>query len=206
MFAAFSAVYRRDIRSARRNAEQSIAISSEQGYPLWLGGGLASLGWVLGEEGEADKGISYILRALEVLRATESTLGYLQTLPLLAETYRKAGRASEGLHVVDEALALIGATECRMDEPEVHRLRGELLLMLGRDAEAETSLRKAIEVARRQAARSWELRATTSLARMWQAQGRIDEARCVLAATYGWFTEGFDTPDLREAQALLDEL
>ena len=101
----------------------------------------------------------------------------------------------------------------RYFEAELYRLRGELLLMQGDDVEAEASLHQAescfqhaIEVARHQQAKSWELRATTSLARLWQKQGRVDEARQMLAEIYGWFTEGFDTPDLKEARTLLDEL
>jgi predicted ATPase len=94
----------------------------------------------------------------------------------------------------------------RYYEAEIHRLKGELLLMQGDEAEAETSFHKAIEVARRQSAKSWELRATVSLCRLWQKQGKVDEARQMLAEIYGWFTEGFDTPDLQEARALLEEL
>jgi predicted ATPase len=91
-------------------------------------------------------------------------------------------------------------------QAELHRVRAELLLMQGDSAEAEASLHNAIEVARRQSAKSWELRATTSLARLWQGQGRMDQARQVLAEVYGWFTEGYGTPDLKEAEALLQEL
>jgi predicted ATPase len=97
-------------------------------------------------------------------------------------------------------------TDERHWEVELYRLKGELLLMQGDDAEVEASLQKAIEVARCQSAKSWELRATVSLCRLWQEQGRMDEARQMLAEIYGWFTEGFDTPDLQEAKALLEEL
>ena len=128
------------------------------------------------------------------------------SLCTLAEAQAKAGQPEEGLDTLDEALALVEQTDERHWEAELHRVQGELLLMQGDDAEAEASLHKAIEVARGQSAKSWELRATTSLARLWQEQGRIDEARQMLAEIYGWFTEGFDTPDLQEAKALLDEL
>jgi predicted ATPase len=101
---------------------------------------------------------------------------------------------------------LVEQTNERHWEAELYRLRAELLLKQGDDAGAEASLQKAVEVARRQSAKSWELRATTSLARLWQEQGRMDEARQMLAEIYGWFTEGFDTPDLQEAKALLEEL
>jgi predicted ATPase len=101
---------------------------------------------------------------------------------------------------------MVEETHERYYEAELNRVRGELLLMQGDDAAAEASLQRAIEVARRQEAKSWELRATTSLARLWRKQGRTDEARVALRQVYGWFTEGFDTPNLREAKALLDEM
>jgi predicted ATPase len=128
------------------------------------------------------------------------------TLGSLAEAQAKAGHPEEGLTTLAEALALVEQTDERHWEAELYRLRAELLLMQGDDAEAEASLHNAIEVARRQRTKSWELRATVSLCRLWQGQGRMDEARQMLAGIYGWFTEGFDTPDLQEAKALLEEL
>jgi predicted ATPase len=134
-------------------------------------------------------------------------------LALLAEAQASAGQAEAGLSTLAEALAFVEKTGERYYEAEIYRLRGELLLMQGDEAEAEASFhyaegcfQHAIEVARRQQARSWELRATTSLARLWQRQGRPEEARALLAEIYGWFTEGFDTPDLEEARAVLEEL
>ena len=107
---------------------------------------------------------------------------------------------------MSEALAEVEQTGERYTEAEIYRLRGEMLLAQGNDAEAEASFGKAISVARRQEAKSWELRASTSLARLWQAQGKRNEARAALGEVYGWFTEGFDTPDLVEARALLKVL
>ena len=127
-------------------------------------------------------------------------------LGFLAEAQARVGRPEVGLTTLAEALALVEETGERHWEAELHRVRAELQLMQGKDTEAEVSLQKAIQVARRQQAKSWELRATTSLARLWQEQGRMDEARQTLAEIYGWFTEGFDTPDLQEASALLEEL
>ena len=130
----------------------------------------------------------------------------------LAEAQGKAGYAGDGLATLTEAFALIEKTGERQWEAECHRVYAELLLMQGDKDEAEASLQaesclqRAIEVARRQRARSWELRATESLARLWQKQGRDDEARQMLAEIYGWFSEGFDTADLRDAKALLTEL
>jgi predicted ATPase len=124
----------------------------------------------------------------------------------LAEAQAKAGHPEEGLTTLAEALALVEETNERYCEAELYRLKGELLLAQGDDAEAEASLHKAVEVGRRQSAKSWELRATVSLSRLWQEQGRIDEARQMLAGICGWFTEGFDTLDLKEARAVLEGL
>ena len=116
------------------------------------------------------------------------------------------GFPDQAVELSAEALALAEQTDEHHWEAELYRLKAELLLMQGDDAEAEASFHKAVEVARRQQAKSWELRATVSLCRLRQEQGSMDEARQMLAEIYGWFTEGFDTPDLQEAKALLEEL
>jgi len=128
-------------------------------------------------------------------------------LGLLAEAYEKGGRAEEGLCVLAEAFALVHKTEERIYEAELYRLQGELLLMRSTPqiAEAETCFRQALDIARRQQAKSWELRAAMSLSCLWQRQGKRDAARELLAEVYCWFTEGFDTADLQEAKALLAE-
>jgi len=165
------------------------------------------MGWALVEEGRLDEGIAQHLQAQAMLQAIGAELGILQHLPLLAEAYRKAEMVIEGLATVDKALALVDATGCRMDQPEMYRLKGELLLKQGQaEPEAEDCFQRAIQVARVQQAKSWELRATISLCRHWHKQGKAEEARRVLAEIYTWFSEGFDTPDLREAKALLEEL
>ena len=123
-----------------------------------------------------------------------------------AEVYGMLGKTQEGLEVIGEALDVVQKTGERWCEAEVHRIKGELLQLSGRTSEAETSFRQAIEVARRQEAKSWELRATISLSRLLQKEGRSAEARQLLSEIYAWFTEGFDTPDLKEAKALLEEL
>ncbi len=138
-------------------------------------------------------------------------------LALLAEAYGKGGQAEEGLSALSEALAVVDKTGERYYEAELYRLKGELTLksevktsqnksQASLESEAEECFLKAIEIARRQQAKSWELRAVISLARLWQQQGKKAEARQMLAEIYGWFTEGFDTADLQEAKALLDEL
>jgi predicted ATPase len=128
------------------------------------------------------------------------------TLGFLAEAQAKAGHPEEGLATLAEALARVEETDECLWEAELYRLRAELLLLGGDDHGAKASLEKAVEVARRQGAKSWELRAAMGLARLWHKQGRTAEARKLLTPIYGWFTEGFDTPDLQEAKALLDRL
>ena len=129
-------------------------------------------------------------------------------LCLLAEAYGEAGRLDDGLSALTEALAAAEEHEIRQYEAETHRLKGELLLKQDHSnvAEAQTCFQRAVEIARKQSAKSLELRATTSLARLLAKQGQRDEARTMLAEIYGWFTEGFDTADLKDAKALLDEL
>jgi tetratricopeptide (TPR) repeat protein len=206
-FAAQLYVYEGEAQTARKRAKAAMALSEKHGIAFWLAAGMCAMGWVLAEEGRLDEGLAQHLQAEAMLQAIGAELGYLQHCPLLVDAYRQAGMVSEGLAVVDKALALVRATGCCMDEPEVHRLKGELLRMRERaESEAEECFRHAIEVARRQQSRSWELRATTSLCRLWQKQGKESEARRVLAEIYGWFTEGFGTRDLQDAMALLDEL
>ena len=207
MYASFLSMYRRDVGVAHELADKTITIASEHGHPLWLGGGLAAKGWALGEGGQIEEGIRHIQLGQEKLKAIGAWLGYLQLLTILTEVYRKAGMVSEGLAVVEEAQARIQSMEGWMDEPELHRLEGELLLLRGEPESAvEECFQRAVEVARRQGAKSWELRATLSLCRLWQKQGKINDARQELSEIYAWFSEGFDTPDLKEAKEFLQDL
>ena len=145
---------------------------------------------------------------LLALRATGTEVLRPYCLGLLADEYGKMGQVREGLALLDEALALVHKTGERWPEAELHRLKGELLLSLSADnhAEAEGCLHQALAVARRQQAKTLELRAAMSLSRLWQQQGKRREAHQLLAEIYGWFTEGFDTADLQDAKALLQEL
>ena len=145
---------------------------------------------------------------LEALRAAGAVLGWPFFLAILAEAHEKAGQAEEGLVLIAEALEFVARTGERDYEAEVHRVKGELLLARSPSdpAGAEASFREALDVARQQSSKSFELRAATSLARLWQRQGRAREARDLLAPVYDWFTEGFDTRDLKDAKALLEEL
>jgi predicted ATPase len=196
---------RREAQAFKDHAEELMRLASEK-VPGWLGQGTRFRGEALAKLGQIQEGMAQMREGM----AVDQSLGlrcYLSgTLGSLAEAQAKAGHPEEGLTTLAEALALMEETDERHWEAELYRLKGELLLMQGDKTEAEASLHQAVEVARRQSAKSWELRATTSLARLWQEQGRMDEARQMLAEIYGWFTEGFDTPDLKEAKALLEEL
>jgi predicted ATPase len=127
-------------------------------------------------------------------------------LTLLADAYRKVQQQQDGLKQLLEAISVTDRTQGRYYEAEMHRVRGDLYLSIHDDGAAEASFREAISVAQHQSAKTWELRAALSMARLWRDQGKRHEARDLLAPVYGWFTEGFDTLDLKEAKALLDEL
>jgi predicted ATPase/class 3 adenylate cyclase len=199
---------RREARATQDTAEGLIALSAEHGFPGWLGWGTPVRGWAIAEHGRYEEGIAEIQKGLAMSRAIGAELARPYFLCLLAEACRETGHLDDGLSALTEALAAADEREERTYEAEIHRLKGELLLrQSGANAEeAQSCFERAIEVARRQSGRSFELRATMSLARLLDKQGRRDEARAMLAEIYGWFTEGFDTADLKEAKALLDEL
>ena len=165
-------------------------------------------------QGQGEEGIPQIHRGLAAYRATGAEFECTYFLALLAEAYGKVGRAAEGLTALAEALGVVDKTGERDSEAELYRLKGELTLnqssVLGLESsvqkEAEECFWKAIEIAQKQQAKSLELRAVMSLGRLWQQQSKQKEAHQVLSEIYGWFTEGFDTTDLQEAKALLNEL
>ena len=195
----------RDHDGVLERADELISLATEQGQPQHLALGTMLRGWALAAGGDAAAGSGELRRGLAAYQATggEQWLPYF--LALLAEAQGPAAEASGAL---DEALARAERTGERWFEAELYRRKGEALRGLAseRHAEAEDCYRHALALARGQAARSWELRAATSLARLWRDQGRSGEACELLAPVYGRFTEGFDTPDLRETEALLDEL
>jgi predicted ATPase len=206
--AATSQQFRREVRFTQEYAEAAIRLTQEQGFPLWLAVGSMLCGWALAQQGKVQEGIEQITQGLTAYRATGAELNRPWCLSLLAEARGTQGEPEIGLTVLTEALALIGTTGERWYEAELYRLKGELLLQQSSDnqATAETYFQQAITVAQHQQAKSFELRAATSLAKLWQSQGKHQEAYDLLAPIYGWFTEGFDTADLIEAKALLDEL
>jgi predicted ATPase len=186
-------------------ANADLALSTEQVFPFFAAHAMVLRGWALVKQGQCEEGIAQLRQGVDAYRATGADLESQHWLALLAEACGKAGHTEEALAVLREALSDVERTGIRYHEAELHRLAGEL--RHGRDdMKSEACARRAIEIARGQGAKSWELRAATSLARLWGEQGRRAAARDLLAPIYGWFTEGFDTADLLEAKALLDEL
>jgi class 3 adenylate cyclase/predicted ATPase len=198
---------RGELQAVQERAEVLIALSTEQGFPYWFAFGTILRGWAMTAQGAGAEGIAQIRQGLAAYRATESELLRPYFLFLLAEAHGKVGQIEEGLALLNEALDTVKRTGERNWEAELHRRNGELLLMGHGEkmVEAEECFWKALDIARRQQAKSLELRAAMSLSRLWQQQGKRDKARQILAEIYGWFTEGFDTRDLKEAKVLLEE-
>ena len=206
--------FRGDAALTRQYAEAVMSLAAEQGMPFWLAWGTILRGWVLSEQGSREEGIAQIREGLAGYRATGSEMGYSYFLALLADSYRQAGETDAGLAAIDEAMAMVSRSGEHCYEAELHRIKGHLLLGASSDrsgaaaraAEAEDCFHQAIAAARRQGARSFELRAVASLARLWQCEGKTADAHKALSEMYGSLTEGFDTADMREAKALLDAL
>jgi len=198
--------WRGEAQLAREQAEELIAPSNEQGFPFLVAGGAFMRGAALIMQGRAEEGLTQMRQSLIPWRATGSGVGAFH-LALLADGHRAVGQIEEALEALREGLDVVQRTGERFYEAEVYRLQGELLLLQGAgEPEVEGYYRQALEISRRQQARSLELRAAMSLCRLWQRQGKVREARQVLSEIYDWFTEGFGTADLREAKALLEAL
>jgi predicted ATPase len=199
---------RREPQATQDQAEAAMALCTEQGFAQLLAFGRLLRGWVLAVRQQGEDGIAHIHQGLAAYQATGAAVGRPQQLALLAEAHGQVGQAEVGLEVLTEALTVVGQTGERSYEAEIYRLTGQLLLArsAAHHTEAEACFRQALDVARRQQAKSLELRAAASLSRLWQQQGKRTEAYDLLAPVYGWFTEGFDTADLQDARALLEEL
>ena len=232
--AAWCHQHRREGLLAREQAEAVITLATEQGFPYWVALGTMLRGGALAEQGQVEESIAQMQQGLTAFRASGAETLRPYWLAVLAEAYGKGGQVEEGFAVLAEALAAVNSRRERWWEAELYRLKGELTLQSqaspgqvsdksqanqdkSKDTdprplipdpqgEAEACFRKAIEIARCQSAKSLELRAGMSLARLWQQQGKQAEAHTLLAEIYVWFTEGFDTKDLQEAKTLLDEL
>jgi predicted ATPase/class 3 adenylate cyclase len=200
--------HRRETQNMQEMTDTALAWSTEQGFPYWTSQGTALQGWLRAQQGQVTAGIAQIQQGLVDLQVIGTELMRPYYLSLLADAYGQSGQIMEGLHVLAEALTLVEQHGERWDKAELHRLKGALLLQQSPDnhTEAETCFQQAIAIAQNQQGRSLELRAATSLAKLWQSQGKRDEAYDLLEPVYSWFTEGFDTADLIDAKALLDEL
>jgi len=219
----------RDVPAVQERADTILILAREQSFPVFLAIGTIFRGWVLSGQEQAKEGIAQIHQGIAAKQSTGTELSRPPDLAQLAVAYGRAGREKEGLSVLAEALDRVGKTGERMYEAELYGLKGELLLaqasknqtangknqksglpsnqhLAPNTHEAEACFHRAIEIARTQQAKSLELRAATSLARLWQQQSKEAEAHKLLSEVYTWFTEGFDTKDLQEAKALLEEL
>jgi predicted ATPase len=200
--------YQQEREVVRQYAEITTRVSREQGFPFWLGAGLILQSWARATRHQPAEQIPSMHEGLAICRATGAALWLPYFLTLLAETYGAASQPDAGLRLLDEAHTIMDTTQERFYEAEVHRVQGTLVLAqaAAQHAQAETCFQQALDVARRQQARSWELRAAMSLGHLWQQHGKRDAAHELLAPIYGWFTEGFDTADLQEAKSLLEAL
>jgi predicted ATPase len=190
----------------RSLATELVELSREHNFPMMVGNGMFFTGWASAEAGDVENGIALMEQALGLLTSAgrRVTRPYMQAA--LARAKADVGKLADAFELVDDALSATKAHGECWSEAELHHVRGRLLMARGRFDESDMHLRQSVEISREQSARALELRASTSLARLWRDQGKRTEARHLLAPIYGWFTEGFDTSDLKEAKALLDEL
>jgi predicted ATPase len=214
--------YRRDAAGVQGMAEEGLRLTQAQEFTFWRAWSYLFQGWSIVMQGSPAAGLALMRQGIAALETMGARIDQPVFLSMLAEGYGVAADPAAGLEVLADALALMHDLGEHLWEAELYRLRGELLGHAGRtpppassqaqpalsrvDAQPEACFHRALAIARQQQAKSLELRAATSLARLWQQQGRCADAYQLLAEVYGWFTEGFDTADLREAKALLDEL
>jgi predicted ATPase/class 3 adenylate cyclase len=207
-WAARLQLLRGEAQAARDQAEALIALSTVHTLPQYLAQGRFLLGWALAAQSQGEEGVRLLRQGLTDMSATGNRVGAPQFLPVLAAVSGTLGQVDAGVSMVTEALELVEQTGVRWFETETYRIKGDLLLhqAVPDAAQAEACFHQALDIARRQQAKSWELRAATSLARLWQSQGKSHAACDLLAPVYDWFTEGFDTADLKDAKSLLQEL
>jgi predicted ATPase len=196
----------RDHAALDERADELIAVATEQGFPQWRAQGTIYRGWVRVKNGDVTEGISLLRSGSATYRATGAEQWMPYYIALLAGACEIAGQVEEAATQLDNALQIVERRGDRCLAAELNRQKGQMLLRQGHTEAAEELYHKALSIAREQEAKLWELRAAMSFARLRRDQGRHTEARDLLAPVYGWFTEGFGTPDLKEAKALLDEL
>jgi predicted ATPase len=207
-FAAYLSHYCRLGAEVQARGEEEMAVATEQGFPFWHALGTLHKGAGMLLQGQREESLALLLKGFAAFRATGAEIRVPSYLGMLGDAYAQLARFEDAHRVLDEALAVAEKNDSRNYEAELHRLRGELLLAESPDrlSDAEACFRQAIETARRQQSKGWELRATISLARLWQRQGRRGDAGAALAAVYGTYAEGFTTPDLVEAKGLLESI
>jgi predicted ATPase len=205
--AAWHCHFRREPAAVQEHAEAALAVATEHALGQWVPVAFILRGWALAEQGRPQEGLDFLRRGLDMFKATGAELNRPHFLSMLAEAYWRQGQPEDGILVLDEALALAERNHDCYWKSEIVRLKGTLLLSASRpDGDAEACFHDAIKIARQQQARLLELRAVTSLSRLWQRQNRSTEAIAALTAACDWFTEGFDSFDLREAKLHLSEL
>jgi predicted ATPase len=206
--AVVSDIRRGNYGAAQTQVDELVALADERGTPFWKGLGTAVQGWLFAETGKASDAVRAITSGITSLRSTGAALYEPWHLWYLAMAYAELGQHDDARRCIDDAIDKVERSKEKWCEAEVHRIAGEIALKSPEQdvAKAEAYFDRALAVSRQQQAKSWELRASMSMARLWRDQGKRDEARELLAPVYGWFTEGFDTRDLKEANALLDGL
>jgi predicted ATPase len=204
---------RREERQVQEKAEAAIAVCSQHGFPYWLAWANILRGWALVKQRETNEGIVLIRRGMADYRATGSMLEWTGFCALLAESHLQAEQIKEGLSALDEGFTVLEKTGERFCQAELYRLKGELLLQskngssgAGVHKQVQECFETALQIARRQSAKSFELRAAMSLSRLAKRQEKIEHIPCVLKEAFQWFQEGFDTPDLQEAKTLITEI
>jgi predicted ATPase len=205
---AFNHISCRNYAAANAQVDELVALADERGAPVWKALGTAMQGLLFVLTGNGSDAVRAITTGITSLRSTGATLYEPRHLWYLAMAYAELGQLDDAWRCIGDAIDKVEKSKEKWCEAEVHRIAGEIALKsLAPDPEkAEAYFDRALAVARQQQAKSWELRAAMSMARLWRDQGKRDEARDLLALIYGWFTEGFDTLDLKEAKNLLDEL
>jgi predicted ATPase len=207
-FTAFLCHYCRLGDEARAAAEEELALATDQGFQLWHACGTLHNGAGMLLQGRSEEALAVLLKGFSAFRATGAQVRVPSYLGMLGDAYTQCGRFEDARKALDEGLEVAEKNDDRCHEAELHRLKGELLLAECSDqvSVAEGCFHRSIETARRQGSKGWELRATMSLARLWQLQGRRGNAHDALASIYSSYTEGFTTPDLVEARVLLEAL
>ena len=207
-FTLHSLIHCRNYTEANAQCDELLALADEKGSLFWKALGTVLQGCVFALTGKASDAVQMITSGVAAVQSTGQTLWMPLFLSFLARTYVDLGQLDDARRCIGEAMTAVETTNERWCEAEVNRIAGEIALLSPRPdaAKVEGYFERALAIARRQQAKSWELRASMSLALLWRSQGKPQQARELLAPVYGWFTEGFNTRDLQEAKALLDEL